>query len=183
MPRCPVCKTQCEQIKYEGVPIYNCGSCGGHWMTPARLDVIVNRREYQMPPEVQEKILAIAKESNTKRKLICQACGKEMIKKPFKHWSDIELDQCPKCGGLWLDRCELEKCQIYWEYLQDHPEEWDKLGAVAKKALLEAEFQNRQAELREQKEEAELIARAYNPGFHGSGGLIGLALRLFGGAG
>ena len=181
MPRCPVCKIQCEPIKYEGVPIYNCGSCGGHWLSQPRLDVIVNRREYQMPEAVQKKVLAIAKESNTTRTLICQTCGKEMVKKPFKHWSDIELDYCLKCDGIWFDRCELEKCQIYWEYLQDHPEEWDKLGSVTKKALLNAELQNRQAELREQKDMAELATNLHCSGSYATAGLITFALRLFGG--
>lgn len=181
MPRCPVCKIVCEQIKYEGVPIYNCGSCGGHWLSQARLDVIVHRREYQMPEEVQKKIIEIAKHSNTTRKLLCLSCAREMRKIHFKHWSDIMLDQCPKCGGIWFDQCELEKCQIYWEYLQDHPEEWDKLGAVTRKALLEAEFQERQAQLRDKKELAELAAKTRYPGSIGAAGLINLTMRLFGG--
>jgi Zn-finger nucleic acid-binding protein len=41
MSRCPVCKIQADLIKYEGVPVYNCGSCGGYWMTQARLDLIL----------------------------------------------------------------------------------------------------------------------------------------------
>ena len=44
MPRCPRCKTQSDLIHYEGVPVYNCGTCGGYWLTAAKLDVILARR-------------------------------------------------------------------------------------------------------------------------------------------
>jgi len=100
MPRCPLCKKQCEQISYERVPIYSCGECGGHWLTKARLDVIISRREYEMPEAVQKKMIEIADASNTEAKLLCQSCGKEMLKERFKHWDDIEIDRCPKCDGM-----------------------------------------------------------------------------------
>ena len=168
MPRCPVCKVQADLIKYEGVPIYNCGSCGGHWVNQARLDVILQRRELVMPDPVKQKMIAIADASNSTHKLWCITCGREMLKEQFKHWPEIQIDRCSKCNGIWLDRGELEKCQIYWEHLQDHPEEWDSLGAVARKALLEAQLDQRRAELREQRDRAKEVRQASR--FSGSGG-------------
>ena len=178
MPRCPLCKTQCDRIDYEGVSIYNCGSCGGHWLSGARLGVILRRREYELPEPVKQKMMEIADASNTTKKLMCLTCGREMVKEQFKHWPDIQIDRCPKCNGIWLDRGELEKCQIYWEYAQDHPEEWENSDLVARKALLEAELQSRRADLRRRAEDAEEIARAGYYGVYGAGGAAGLVRML-----
>lgn len=112
MPRCPVCKIQADQIKYEGVTIYNCGSCGGHWVTQVRLDLILARREVVMPDPVKQKMIEIADESNSTGRLWCMNCGKEMVKEQFKHWPDIQIDRCPKCAGIWLDRGELAQRRL-----------------------------------------------------------------------
>ena len=164
MPRCPLCTTQCDRIDYEGVAIYNCGTCGGHWLSQARLDVIINRREYEMPEPVKQKMIELADASNTTGPLTCHTCGKTMLKEQFKHWPEIQIDRCPKCNGLWLDRGELEKCQIFWEYLQDHPDQWENQDLITRRALLEAELKNRQAELRERAHAAQEAKRA---GYYG----------------
>jgi Zn-finger nucleic acid-binding protein len=155
VPRCPKCRVQADLIKYEGVTVYNCGSCGGHWLTEARLDVILKRREVVMPEPVRQKMMDIADASDTRERLLCITCGVEMVKERFKYWDDIILDRCPKCNGLWLDRSELEKCQVYWEYAQDHPEEWENRGAIEKQALAEAQLAARREELRSRRRAAE----------------------------
>lgn len=167
MPRCPLCKTQADLIKYEGVPIYNCGSCGGHWITKARLDVILARRQVVMPDPVKQKMIEIADASNSTQKLWCMTCGKDMLKEQFRYWPEIQIDCCPKCGGIWLDRGELEKCQIYWEYLQDHPDEWECMNTAARKALLEAELAQRRRDCENERERIKYLRRAYLPGVAG----------------
>ena len=153
MPRCPKCKIQAEPISYEEVRIYNCGSCGGHWLAPTRLDLILERRTMQMPEAVQQKMMDIADDSNTKEPLFCFTCATEMTKRQFRWWDDITLDHCPKCEGIWLDQGELEKCQIYWEYAEDNPEEWKDLGLEERKAMIEVELQRRKQQLKDELEE------------------------------
>lgn len=154
MPRCPTCKKQLERIAYERVGVYNCGSCGGNWLDEMRLDVILERREEVLPEAVRERMLEIAEESNTKKRLWCLPCGVEMRKEHFKYWTHIEIDRCPKCDGLWFDRGELEKCQIYWEYLQDNPETFKEVEVMGKQALIEAELLERKAAGRSMREDA-----------------------------
>jgi Zn-finger nucleic acid-binding protein len=143
-----VCRIQADPISYEGVRIYNCGSCGGHWLTDARLDVILGRRELDMPEAVKQKMMDIADAANSSERLFCMTCGRHMVKEAFKYWDDILIDRCQKCDGIWLDRGELEKCQIYWEYAQDHPEQWENADMVARKAMLCAELEQRRAKAR-----------------------------------
>ena len=160
MPRCPVCKTPTGLIKYERVPIWNCGTCGGHWLTHAKLDVILARREVVMPGPVKQKMIEIADASNRRDELWCMACGRAMVKEQFKRWPSIQLDRCTKCNGLWLDRGELEKCQIYWEHMQDHPE--SREANVAERiAILDTRWAERKARLQDAVEEARVVS--YSP--------------------
>jgi Zn-finger nucleic acid-binding protein len=178
MPRCPKCKTVADPVIYEDVRIYHCGGCGGHWLTQARLDVILRRREVEMPEAVKQKMMDLADDSNTVERLMCFTCGKTMIREQFKHWEDIQIDRCPKCDGLWLDRGELEKCQIYWEYAQDHPELQDT-DLIERKALLDMEWQRRRQETRDRVQRAE-DARIVSPFVSGKG-LVRALGALFGG--
>lgn len=146
MARCPICKIQIERIPYEGVGVHHCGKCGGYWLTKISLDAILNRRELVMPPAVQAQMLKMAEESNTIRKLICLVCGVEMVKTPFKQWSAVQLDRCPRCEGLWFDRGELEKCQLIWERYQDEPDEADPTGVLRRKAEIDAELARQKSE-------------------------------------
>lgn|GEM_PF-3148693 len=180
MPRCPKCKLQAKQIRYEGVPIYSCGSCGGHWMSGARLDVILDRRELEMPEAVQQKMMDLADASNSTEKLWCLTCGTEMIKESFKYWDEIQIDRCPKCGGIWLDRGELEKCQIFWEYAKDHPEEWEGRELIERKALLNAQWTSRKRDLEERAERSKIAARSIH-GYGGGLGVLGFLWRRGGG--
>lgn len=152
MPRCPACKSLCGLIDYEGVKIHNCGDCGGHWVTKTKLDRIVAKREIQMPEAVRQRLMDMADEQHRSEKLMCMTCGTVMEKVQFRIWNDIVLDQCPKCEKIWLDQGELEKCQIYAEYLEDHPDEWEGRDAHERQAVLEVEFD---AQLEEKQEATE----------------------------
>lgn len=146
MPRCPVCRTQTHLTKYEGVPIHNCGSCGGYWVTDFKLERILGSREMVMPEPVKQRMMDLAEQHDSMGRLLCMNCGVEMKKERFKHWDDIQLDRCPRCDGVWLDCGELEKCQIYWEYAQDHPEEWENRDMIDRKQRLETELERRRRE-------------------------------------
>lgn len=167
MPRCPKCKIQAEPIRYEGVRVYNCGECGGHWLDGAKLDLILARREVVMPGPVKQKMIEIADASNSTEKLWCMTCGKEMIKDQFKHWAEIQIDFCPKCKGIWLDRGELEKCQICWEYMQDNPDTWENMETAERTALLDAELAARKAHNRQKRETAKDILNIHHGGLPG----------------
>lgn len=123
MPRCPACGVHCQLIDYEGVKVHNCGDCGGYWLSPGKLSRIASKREIQMPEPVRQKMMDMADDQHRPEELMCLSCGVVMEKEQFRIWDDIILDHCPKCKRIWLDQGELEKCQIYSEYLEDNPQE------------------------------------------------------------
>lgn len=153
MPRCPKCRSATDLIKYEGVSIHNCGVCGGHWLNDLKFDRILNTREVVMPEAVQQKMIAMADAANSQERLFCWTCGKQMVKESFKHWPEIQLDRCPGCNGLWLDQGELEKCQIYWEHMQDNPDS-ETAQRAARLGELDAQWAQRKADIEEEIEQA-----------------------------
>ena len=50
--------------------------------------------------------------------MICPNCSSEMI---ITNKLGVEIDHCPRCKGVWLDRGELEKiANIQNRYEDDH---------------------------------------------------------------
>jgi Zn-finger nucleic acid-binding protein len=50
--------------------------------------------------------------------MICPNCSSEMI---IANKLGVEIDHCPRCKGVWLDRGELEKiANIQNSYEEDH---------------------------------------------------------------
>lgn len=121
MLRCPKCAKTMDHIRYEGVPVWSCGACGGYCLEPTRLGLILAQGSADMPEPVRQKMTDIAQRSNTPQTVRCPRCMRDMIKERFKHAKDIELDFCKRCGLVWLDQGELERCRIGWAEAKDKP--------------------------------------------------------------
>lgn len=138
MARCPKCRTQTALIPYEGVKIQHCGSCGGNWLTDAKLDLILARRDSKFEGAVAEKLDEMARESASTEPLMCITCGTMMKREPFRAWPEVQLDVCPRCEGIWFDQAELEKCQMLWEAAKSDPKQMKRIEkhAVAELDML-----------------------------------------------
>lgn len=135
MPSCPTCKAQCQLIKYAGVKIEKCGRCGGHWLTQAALDEIVEQRGQHLTPAVQQQMLALAERNPQTKQLACPSCRVAMEKVPFRRWKELVLDECPRCADRWLAPGKLEQCQIYAQQLGAHPQVAAARNAAEEKAV------------------------------------------------
>ena len=47
------------------------------------------------------------------------------MKARFIEFTDIALDHCPECGGIWLDKGELDAINAEIDSLTKVPESWD----------------------------------------------------------
>lgn len=159
MPRCPKCRTQTALIPYEGVKIHHCGSCGGNWLTDAKLDLILARRDQKFAEPIAERLEEMAAESASTEALLCLPCGTEMKRQSFRAWKEVQLDVCPRCDGIWFDRAELEKCQMLWEAAKSDPK---KMAVIEKQAAAEVEMlraRQENAEFRETLSESRDLGR------------------------
>jgi Zn-finger nucleic acid-binding protein len=110
--KCPLCKTQLAAKYFRRIEMQHCQSCGGFWMQKNRLGEILRQymayiakrhdhdcglRERANPYEIESSLLE------------CPGCAGAMTKLNYAYNSNVIVDMCEPCGGVWLDRGEIEK--------------------------------------------------------------------------
>ena len=119
---CPRCQgVKLTQKNFEGTPVEFCGTCGGFWLNKGELNKIAH-------PIVGD-IEFCSQETAGKKSpsgLECPLCdGVPMVRANFIEFSDIVIDVCPQCKGMWLDKGELEAINAEIDALSKVPESWD----------------------------------------------------------
>ncbi len=107
---CPACGNVLQEMTVGGVVVDVCrGGCGGIWFDKFELN------KFDEPHEsAGEELLEIEQDESiivdhTKR-FKCPRCDDVvMMRHFFSVKKDVEVDECPGCGGFWLDAGELGK--------------------------------------------------------------------------
>lgn len=112
-----------ERIKHAaGVEIEHCPACGGIYLDHRELETIqIKAREYtsryQAPPaeqrvwaraHAQARPFLASDQAEEPKPLLCPACGGEMAERDWGFSSEVTIDTCLECRGVWLDFGELE---------------------------------------------------------------------------
>lgn len=113
--RCPACGRPMREIPVGGIPLDVCdGGCGGIWFDNFELRKIA--RAGGPLPEALVQINwdpAVAVDPGKKRG--CPRCeGVIMLRHFYGVKREVEIDECPRCAGIWLDRGELEAIQAQY---------------------------------------------------------------------
>ncbi len=145
--RCPKCNQPLQGLDYEGVHIENCPGCGGDWLDAGELQAIVRARDVRFDPQQCLEMARAAKIKGVKlvsldRHLDCPACGGTT--RPVNYGGDTGLiiDKCGQCGGVWVDKGELENIQELVEGFEEElPEDLQKYGAKMR-AVQTVEYQD-----------------------------------------
>lgn len=119
---CPHCKVKMYEKEYEAVPVDICNICGGVWLDEDELYQIIQRREEVLTDKEREAVNpAEMKQTDPcdfAGSINCPVCGTVMSRLVYACVSGIVIDRCPQ-HGVWLDKGELEKIQIYVEKSED----------------------------------------------------------------
>lgn len=96
--QCPVCHKSMIILEYDQIEIDYCPSCGGCWLDQGELELLLERGD---------DIFDLSKfESSPKSKQRCPRCRKKLKVDTFPD-TRVEVDICPRDGGIWLDKGEL----------------------------------------------------------------------------
>jgi Zn-finger nucleic acid-binding protein len=95
---CPVCKKAMIILEYNQVELDYCPSCEGCWLDQGELELLLDISQSMID------FSTITKAPRGKKR--CPRCRKKMLRENFPN-SNIEVDICPRDGGIWLDRGEL----------------------------------------------------------------------------
>jgi Zn-finger nucleic acid-binding protein len=118
---CPRDKQELEPATYEShITVHKCPCCGGMWLDKGELEEIEEivgndyTRELSRIPDFIGNAFEMAKQLNS-RDISCPACGSLTESTEYAYCSQVVIDRCPGCGGIWLDKGELEAIEIFYE--------------------------------------------------------------------
>jgi Zn-finger nucleic acid-binding protein len=108
--KCPACFNELTETQVGSVKVDVCeGGCGGIWLDAFELQQVDEEEE-----EAGARLLAIERDEtivvDVMRKRNCPRCPDIKLQRHFfSAKRQVEVDQCPNCGGYWLDAGELAK--------------------------------------------------------------------------
>ena len=121
--KCPACSNQLQQMKIEDIAIDVCkGGCGGMWFDNFEI------KKFDEPHEqAGQALLEIQRNENIKidhnKRLNCPKCDDVvMMQHFFSVKKQVTVDECPGCGGFWLDAGELRQIRSLFDTEQQRRE-------------------------------------------------------------
>lgn len=105
---CPVCQIELKPQVHLGVTIDVCPACAGIWFDADELTRL-NRIDDEILPRIDSMYQPEITQYNPPWDRMCPVCRVPLLAYHYLYTSDIELDTCNQCGGVWVDNGELEK--------------------------------------------------------------------------
>lgn len=119
--KCPKDKHELIKELYEDcVEIDKCSTCQGMWLDEGELEKIEETikndytDELKKLPDYANEAFNMSRASSEKA-YICPTCDEPLEKKEYGFCSQIIIDVCPSCRGMWLDDHEIQKLEIFFE--------------------------------------------------------------------
>jgi len=122
--KCPVCSNRLRAVRIKSEIVDVCPGCRGIWFDSGEFVDLVNElaNSEEITPEMPQlfKPRAVQPAGKTEEESrICPRCNKKMRKFNYAYDSNVFLDKCPNCGGIWTDRGEVRQIA---KYLKHNPQ-------------------------------------------------------------
>lgn len=106
---CPVCRVELKPQIHLGITIDVCPTCAGIWFDQDELTRIT-QIDPEILPQLDQLYQPVVHSYDPPWEKLCPVC-REVRLRPYHYLynSDIELDECVSCGGIWVENSELEK--------------------------------------------------------------------------
>ena len=116
---CPACNSNLIEKEIEGVKINVCSlGCKGMWFDNFELKKFDEKNEY-FPEALLNEMGNVPEKKGVTAKRKCPLDSYIMMTHFFSIKKDVEIDECPKCGGIWLDAGELKTIREQFNDEQD----------------------------------------------------------------
>ncbi len=120
MFKCPRCSDILTTCTSEGIDIEVCRGCEGTWLDADELKELAQKSSNKMQ-QCEEAVVLESK--NPAGEMKCPKCPDvQLVAFIYAFDSGIELDRCPQCQGLWLDKSELEQVSALMSKNEQHTE-------------------------------------------------------------
>jgi Zn-finger nucleic acid-binding protein len=107
---CPRCTTSLSRLRIGGVDTDYCQHCGGLWLD--RLELTRFERAGSAFGDALEAHLSQfppALIDHSQRLRCPRHAAAVMLRRSFSRDAPVDIDECPECGGVWLDADELAR--------------------------------------------------------------------------
>lgn len=131
---CPDCQIPMDQMSFRDVQLDDCPQCGGIWFDDGELKKLRGLCDQLSFHALEDKAVpdrnVVAKESAVK---LCPTCEERLTPYRYMYSSDVLLDECDDCFGVWVQDGELEKMANYLESEQQkiEPAQRELMAAVS----------------------------------------------------
>jgi PAT family beta-lactamase induction signal transducer AmpG len=102
--RCPKCRSDMEQIVYEGTEIDRCTTCKGLWFDAGEIEAV---RGKEAAAALDTGSAATGRQSNALDRYQCPRCSGAMVRLVDARQPHIWFETCSSCQGSFLDAGEL----------------------------------------------------------------------------
>lgn len=110
--KCPACKSELSPYSHGGETIDVCRDCDGIWFDSAELSAVAqsllkegNVRDQEVGDALGAKVKTAGEHEEEKQ---CPRCGVSTQIFNYAYSSNVFLNRCPSCSGVWADSGELE---------------------------------------------------------------------------
>ncbi len=115
---CPRCSGTTEQVDIKSVKVNRCTGCGGTWYEAGELRLLKDREQHGDYRWIDLKLWRVREEfrPDTQEGLACPRDSETMTTVLYGG-SDVRVDICAVCNGIWLDQGEYRKVLAYLDEL------------------------------------------------------------------
>jgi Zn-finger nucleic acid-binding protein len=116
---CPVCGAELAVKYFASIEIQWCAACGGFWVQRGRFGDVLKRYMSHMAQQHDAKCgrrKRVNPRTLEEPGRTCPLCGRAMSKLNYAYNSNVIVDLCGNCNGLWVDRGEVEKIAWFFKH-------------------------------------------------------------------
>ncbi|MCS7165372.1 MAG: zf-TFIIB domain-containing protein [Candidatus Calescibacterium sp.] len=147
---CPRCRTfgnevELKQISISEILIDVCDECGGIWFDKQELGQAIQTSKEEIQKLTETLSNAIEFDKTKDVEMNCPKCNDKMFKYRYMYTSNIYIDGCDKCEGVWIDKGELLEIINYLEEASKVDPEKEQM-LLAKLQQIKLEYEQKEKE-------------------------------------
>ena len=145
---CPVCKTHLRVIDAADLELDQCPDCHGIWFDKNELrpfiEFALEHRDDIVDAEYDTARLRFSVPGGDEHQWSCPACHGAMTKFHYAVDSNVVVDRCPICEGLWLERGDVSRLtsffkgdpntdranEVYAAFVSEHGRVWSGIEGL-----------------------------------------------------
>ena len=114
--RCPQCDSGLVKMHYENVQVDYCKECKGVWLDSDEMNDVVDdlvSKDRTKNAVIDLDKLIVGEVRIKENHLCCPKCAEAMTKFNYAYDSNIILDKCESCNGIWTDYNEVMRLAVF----------------------------------------------------------------------